>query len=597
MAIQDKGGQWWVLDLTNQPVMAEWFGVVSGLDPTFAASNTTAIQTALAACAAGGVAKLYALAQYYVFGGNGIRIPNSMRIVGSGVGAWDPIFPSRPKEWTGTNFLAYGTGNKIESVVGVTDRSVSGGWRSDGTNTFKLINFMNTDGSGVATATPRAFSAFIAPLTRATSTGHAYHWGLEDIRIVPWLGTDGISDWSNAAATALGANWDVGVYAPDSEYENLADVQVVGDWRIAALARVQAGYTAYGAGERGNYERCRFQGYRGVLLRASDVFAVIAAAATTINVALTTSNYLGTTGTLQAVGGTAYSWTGTTNLGGGVLQLTGVTPNAAGLTAGTMLRGPLNGSGVSGTQFLDCMIHSLCHVSGQAATALGWSSPSIALEIDGYPQREDVFINVKTQSNGVDPGNVFLGNCADTQFVGSSQFENGSIIATPAISASSATYPAGDTRGLILDGVKRSTINTTGWTPRTVYDRDAIFPASQGTDATVEIISGPAGRDLQIIKPSGQKFSVFDAEGNELFQITPAVGAGNIIIKNAKSLTLEGGGNLYLSNATYLLRSTVAQANGAGSSAGTLTNAPAVGNPTKWFVIDDNGTTRRIPAW
>ena len=36
---------------------------------------------------------------------------------------------------------------------------------------------------------------------------------------------------------------------------------------------------------------------------------------------------------------------------------------------------------------------------------------------------------------------------------------------------------------------------------------------------------------------------------------------------------------------------------GAGASAGTLTNAPAVGNPTKWIPIDDNGTTRYIPAW
>ena len=36
---------------------------------------------------------------------------------------------------------------------------------------------------------------------------------------------------------------------------------------------------------------------------------------------------------------------------------------------------------------------------------------------------------------------------------------------------------------------------------------------------------------------------------------------------------------------------------GAGSSAGTITNAPAVGNPTKWIPIDDNGTTRYIPAW
>jgi hypothetical protein len=37
--------------------------------------------------------------------------------------------------------------------------------------------------------------------------------------------------------------------------------------------------------------------------------------------------------------------------------------------------------------------------------------------------------------------------------------------------------------------------------------------------------------------------------------------------------------------------------NGAGASAGTLANAPAAGNPTKWIPIDDNGTTRYIPAW
>ena len=37
--------------------------------------------------------------------------------------------------------------------------------------------------------------------------------------------------------------------------------------------------------------------------------------------------------------------------------------------------------------------------------------------------------------------------------------------------------------------------------------------------------------------------------------------------------------------------------NGAGASAGTMTNAPTAGNPTKWIPIDDNGTTRYIPAW
>ena len=41
----------------------------------------------------------------------------------------------------------------------------------------------------------------------------------------------------------------------------------------------------------------------------------------------------------------------------------------------------------------------------------------------------------------------------------------------------------------------------------------------------------------------------------------------------------------------------VALTNGAAASTATLTNAPSVGNPTKWIPISDNGTTRYIPAW
>lgn len=36
---------------------------------------------------------------------------------------------------------------------------------------------------------------------------------------------------------------------------------------------------------------------------------------------------------------------------------------------------------------------------------------------------------------------------------------------------------------------------------------------------------------------------------------------------------------------------------GAGAGTGTLTNAPASTNPTKWIPINDNGTVRYIPAW
>lgn len=53
----------------------------------------------------------------------------------------------------------------------------------------------------------------------------------------------------------------------------------------------------------------------------------------------------------------------------------------------------------------------------------------------------------------------------------------------------------------------------------------------------------------------------------------------------------------YLPGATALVSSGVSLNNGAGSGAGTLTTAPTAGNPTKWIPINDNGTTRYIPAW
>lgn len=47
----------------------------------------------------------------------------------------------------------------------------------------------------------------------------------------------------------------------------------------------------------------------------------------------------------------------------------------------------------------------------------------------------------------------------------------------------------------------------------------------------------------------------------------------------------------------FLIHTGTTLTDGAGASLGTLTNAPAAGDPTKWIAIDDNGTTRHIPAW
>jgi hypothetical protein len=56
-------------------------------------------------------------------------------------------------------------------------------------------------------------------------------------------------------------------------------------------------------------------------------------------------------------------------------------------------------------------------------------------------------------------------------------------------------------------------------------------------------------------------------------------------------------GNVTIGDAAALVKSSVAMNNGAGAGAGTILNAPAAGNPTKWIPINDNGTTRYVPAW
>jgi hypothetical protein len=71
-------------------------------------------------------------------------------------------------------------------------------------------------------------------------------------------------------------------------------------------------------------------------------------------------------------------------------------------------------------------------------------------------------------------------------------------------------------------------------------------------------------------------------------------GAGALVVSAAGAtvtgaFTTPGGATFHTTN--------TALANGAAAAAGTLLNAPVAGNPTKWIGINDNGTTRYIPAW
>lgn len=55
--------------------------------------------------------------------------------------------------------------------------------------------------------------------------------------------------------------------------------------------------------------------------------------------------------------------------------------------------------------------------------------------------------------------------------------------------------------------------------------------------------------------------------------------------------------NMLNGTAGAAISTSISWSNGAGALAGTLLNSPVAGNPTKWLPIDDNGTTRYIPAW
>jgi len=65
---------------------------------------------------------------------------------------------------------------------------------------------------------------------------------------------------------------------------------------------------------------------------------------------------------------------------------------------------------------------------------------------------------------------------------------------------------------------------------------------------------------------------------------------------DSTGLVTAAGAISTLGGATFHTTSS-ALTNGAGVGAGTLLTAPAAGNPTKWIGINDNGTTRYIPAW
>ena len=78
--------------------------------------------------------------------------------------------------------------------------------------------------------------------------------------------------------------------------------------------------------------------------------------------------------------------------------------------------------------------------------------------------------------------------------------------------------------------------------------------------------------------------------------LSPSPELGTMAGQNAEKVAITGGTVIVDGGAT-LMGTKAALTNGAAAAAGTLLNAPAAGNPTKWVAINDAGTIRYIPAW
>jgi hypothetical protein len=175
--------------------------------------------------------------------------------------------------------------------------------------------------------------------------------------------------------------------------------------------------------------------------------------------------------------------------------------------------------------------------------------------------------------------------------------------------------------------------NTTGankTVPEVWVDGDILYfdPAYPGELTKVQPVAPNLDLPIAIITNAANNGAIFvrmktGETMNELHDVNaPSPASGNVLIYDAvqtrwEAAAVTAGTNIALTpsaggltiattaaitadltnNTGNLIDSSVGLTNGAGASTATLTNAPTAGNPTKWVPIDDNGTTRYIPAW
>ena len=175
-------------------------------------------------------------------------------------------------------------------------------------------------------------------------------------------------------------------------------------------------------------------------------------------------------------------------------------------------------------------------------------------------------------SNSITAGTIELGAATDTTLSRSAA----GILAVEGVDQVNVSTAQ------TISGVKTFSNATTGLSIASNTPRIRIQDSDAGSDEKIWTLGEGAGTQLLFrtrtdVDGAGATWLTVTRSGTAISSIT--FGAG---------LTIPGG---------TLITTNTALTNGAAAQSGTLTNAPAAGNPTKWIPINDNGTTRYIPAW
>jgi hypothetical protein len=138
--------------------------------------------------------------------------------------------------------------------------------------------------------------------------------------------------------------------------------------------------------------------------------------------------------------------------------------------------------------------------------------------------------------------------------------------------------------------------NTSAAAPSALLSGDIISNmGALGYDGT----SYAANASTNIQTLATENWSAVAHGAKIIFNVTAngAVVAATALTIDQDSSVLFAGVAKVPGGANPLLTSTSAITSGAGVGLGTLTNAPAAGDPTKWVPINDSGTIRYFPVW